>query len=236
MNAEDQIFLTPQEAVQAICEDFQQYNPQILLFCEIITVISNGAMIAQREPDKNGLWLHQPGKSRMRWIEGDELIAFMCDLVSNTPLDLKELAALCSRVFQTHARPDHEPDNNQPGIRLSTGMREFTCKQCGNCCLTLIYFDSLTTEDVDTWKRAGRKDILEWVGVFPKDDQEPVYRVWMKPGTREFVQGCPFLQKKPHENLWFCRIQDVKPKFCRQYPLSRKHAIMTGCPGFKKKK
>ena len=29
-----------------------------------------------------------------------------------------------------------------------------------------------------------------------------------------------------------CTIQDVKPGICRQYPSSRKHAVMTGCPGF----
>jgi Fe-S-cluster containining protein len=232
MKLEDQIFLTIQEAVQAICEDFRQYDPQILLFSELINVVSNGRMIAQREPGKVGLWIHQPGESRMRWIEGDELIDFMCELVANTPLDLKTLSAICSRVFRTHAYPDHNPDTNQQGIRLSTGMADFVCKQCGNCCRTLIYFDALTPEDVDAWRQANRDDILEWIAEFPKADCKTVYRVWMKPGTREFAKGCPFLDKNPHENLWYCRIQDVKPKFCRQYPLSRKHALMTGCPGF----
>jgi len=234
MNTENQILLTAQDAVQAICEDFQQYDPQILLFSEIITVISNGRMVVQREAGKEGLWLHLPGESRMRWRAADELIAFMCELVSQVLPDIKKLAAICSRVFRNTAHLQQNPDTNRLGILLSTGMQDFICKQCGHCCNTLIYHDSLSAEDVKAWQDTGRKDILKWVGVFPKNGQESIYRVWMKPGTREFVQGCPFLYKNPHANKWLCRIHQVKPKFCRQYPLSRKHALMTGCPGFRK--
>jgi Fe-S-cluster containining protein len=54
----------------------------------------------------------------------------------------------------------------------------------------------------------------------------------MKPGTREFAEACPFLQQKPAENRWICRIHNVKPQICRNYPVSRKHAVMTGCSGF----
>ena len=82
------------------------------------------------------------------------------------------------------------------------------------------------------WEQTGRSDVLEWVGAFKKDGRETVYRIWMKPGTRTFAETCPFLQKIPHENKWICRIHDVKPRICREYPVSRKHAIMTGCPGF----
>lgn len=235
MNAEDQILLTAREAVQAVCEDFRQYDPQVLLFSELITVVSNGRMVARREPGKKGLWLHQPGKSGMRWMEGDELIEFMCTLVSQAQQDRDKLVAICSRVFRTTAQLQSDPDPNKPAIRLSTGMQDFVCKQCGHCCQTLTYHDSLSVEDVDSWKRSGREDILEWVGIFPKNSGETIYRVWMKPGTREFVDGCPHLHKNPHENRWLCSIHKVKPRFCRQYPLSRKHALMTGCPGFKSK-
>ncbi len=41
--------------------------------------------------------------------------------------------------------------------------------------------------------------------------------------------ACIFLQP---DNT--CRIHDVKPHICRNYPVSRKHARMTGCPGFHK--
>jgi len=232
MNTEDQILLTAQEAVRAVCEDFQQYDPQILLFSEIITVASDGCMVVQREAGTDGLWLHFPGKSRMRWLAAEELIAFMCKLVNQVLPDIEKLAAICSRVFRTTVQVQQDPDSNNHVIRLSTGMQDFECQQCGRCCQTLIYHDSLSAEDVKAWQQAGREDILKWVGVFPKDGQETIYRVWMKPGTRDFVRGCPFLHRKPHENRWLCGIHDVKPKFCRQYPLSRKHALMTGCPGF----
>jgi Fe-S-cluster containining protein len=76
-----------------------------------------------------------------------------------------------------------------------------------------------------------------WVGVFDKKDSEPVYRIWMKPGTREFADSCPFLIQSPAEKQhWICRIHDVKPEICRQYPVSRKHGIMTGCRGFRHEK
>ena len=120
----------------------------------------------------------------------------------------------------------------QPGIRVLTGMEDFACHQCGKCCQRLDYHNEITADDVAYWKQAGRSEILDWVGTFQKNDREALYRIWIKPGTRTFAETCPFLKKKPHENRWICLIHDVKPQICRQYPVSRKHAIMTGCPGF----
>jgi Fe-S-cluster containining protein len=40
------------------------------------------------------------------------------------------------------------------------------------------------------------------------------------------------LRKLPNKNKYICRIQDVKPKHCRDYPTSRKHAEDTGFKGF----
>ncbi|OQY08333.1 MAG: hypothetical protein B6I22_00910 [Desulfobacteraceae bacterium 4572_123] len=47
-------------------------------------------------------------------------------------------------------------------------------------------------------------------------------------------RSCPFLKKIPSENRRLCAIHDIKPAICRQYPVSRKHALITGCPGFDK--
>ena len=99
----------------------------------------------------------------------------------------------------------------------------------------LDYHNDVTAGDVARWQQADRTDIMDWVGVFRKNGQNTIYRIWMKPGTREFAETCPFLQKKPHKNQWFCQIHDAKPQICRQYPVSKKHALMTGCPGFEPK-
>lgn len=58
----------------------------------------------------------------------------------------------------------------------------------------------------------------------------------MIPGKNQLADTCPFLKKIPAENRWVCKIHDIKPAICRRYPVSRKHAVMTGCPGFDKKK
>ena len=58
------------------------------------------------------------------------------------------------------------------------------------------------------------------------------YRIWVDPETGEMIDKCPFLKHLPDENRWLCRIHDVKPVFCREYPVSRKHGRMTGCLGF----
>jgi len=232
MVEKDSIFLTIEQAIVAVCLDFRQYEPQVLLFSEIINVLSKGDIIAKREIGKNGIWISMTGQQNMCWLEGSELIDSMCEIISNSKPDPDVLAAVCSRVFQTRAFLEKNPTSGETGLRVLTGMESFSCRQCGKCCQTLDYHNEVTADDVARWQRTGRTDIMDWVGVFQKDGRNAVYRIWIKPGTREFAEVCPFLQKKPHKNQWFCRIHDVKPRICRQYPVSKKHAIMTGCPGF----
>ena len=232
MLEKDSIFLTTEQAIEAVCLDFRQYEPQVLLFSEIISVLSKEDIIARREAGKIGIWVRTTGQRKMHWLEGSDLIETMCGILSSSKPDSTILAAVCSRVFQTRAFPEEDSTNGQPGIRILTGMEDFACRQCGKCCRTLDYHNEVTADDVTRWKHADRSDVLDWVGSFPKNSRENVYRIWIKPGTRTVVETCPFLQNIPHENRWICRIHDVKPQICRQYPVSRKHAIMTGCPGF----
>jgi len=228
----DNIFLTVEQAIAAVCLDFRQYEPQVLLFSEILGVLSKNDIIAKRERGKNGIWICMPNQQKMTWQEGPELIDSMCEIISSSKPDPDVLAAVCSRVFQTRAFPEKDPANGEKGLRILTGMEDFTCHQCGQCCRTLDYHNEVTKEDMARWKQADRTDIMDWVGVFRKDSQDTIYRIWMKPGTREFAAICPFLKKKPHKNQWVCQIHDDKPQICRQYPVSKKHALMTGCPGF----
>jgi len=108
----------------------------------------------------------------------------------------------------------------------------FNCRQCGNCCLNLNAFYSCASEaDVRRWEREGRVDILEWVDPIEFGDQ-CVYDIWIDPRTGDDVSRCPWLRKLPGRDKYVCRIHDVKPDLCRNYPKSRKHAEDTGCPGF----
>jgi Fe-S-cluster containining protein len=112
--------------------------------------------------------------------------------------------------------------------------KDFKCKQCGHCCLHL--YDAFTTcatdEDINMWKRNGRRDILKWVDPIPIGEDKFVYDIWISPVTGEDVMKCPWLKKLPGKAKYICRIHDVKPEHCRDYPRSREHGEKTGCRGF----
>jgi len=232
MIEKEYLFLETDQALEAICADFRQYEPQTLLFCEIIRLISAGKTVARREPPKVGAWISMAGRRNMRWMNGAELGEYVCELLKTASLTSDMLAPICARVFQTRAFAEVDPDSGKKGIRIETGMECFECKQCGRCCLSLDYHDQLKAEDVEKWQQMKRKDILEWVGVFEQNGRVKDYRIWMVPGTKKLAEKCPFLHQGSSDKQWICRIHRVKPDICRQYPVSRKHAIMTGCPGF----
>lgn len=112
----------------------------------------------------------------------------------------------------------------------------FKCKQCGKCCLNLrdAFETCATEEDVLFWEKEGREDILAWVDPIPLGDEQFIYDIWISPTTGDDVPRCPWLRKRPKKDKYICRIHDVKPQHCREYPRSRKHAEETGCKGFEK--
>ena len=69
-------------------------------------------------------------------------------------------------------------------------VKEFKCKQCGNCCLNL--YDAFQTcaldEDVQLWEIEGRYDILEWVDSIPLGEDQYVHDIWISPTTGEDPQ------------------------------------------------
>ena len=112
--------------------------------------------------------------------------------------------------------------------------KAFSCKQCGNCCLNLSGAFSACSdeEDIRMWEDQGRDDILAWVVAIPLGEDAFVYDLWFSPKTGEEVNRCPWLRKLPGRAKYVCRIHDVKPRHCREYPKSRRHALKTGCKGF----
>jgi len=227
----DSIFLSIEEAIEAVCADFRRYASQIVLLCQIMELTSKGVLV-KREGEKNGAWIRMPGEKNLKWMEGPELVEAACTMVRTANRDPKWVASICARVFHERAWEDRDPKTGQRGVRIETGMEAFSCKQCGRCCTALDYHDQLTEEDVAHWKRLSRADILQWVRTLYRDGHEKAYKIWTIPGTTRLADNCPFLKKIPSANRWECLIHDVKPEICRQYPLTRKHGIMTGCPGF----
>ena len=110
----------------------------------------------------------------------------------------------------------------------------FVCKRCGNCCLNLAdaYQCSVDQADVAIWREKLRDDILEWVDAIDCGHGEKVYDIWINPRTGDDVTRCPWLRKLPNKNQYACRIHEVKPRVCREYPKTEEHARKTGCKGF----
>lgn len=234
MAKKETLFLTRTEALEAICRDLRQYDPQIMLFCQIIRLISGGDIVAKREGQKNGAWISLQGHGSMRWMEGPEMVEYLCDSL-NSDLSVSLVASVCARVFQTRVSVGADSATGREGVSIETGMEDFTYRQCGQCCRILDYQREIAEEDVALWEKSGRSDILQWVRVFKGENNRKSYRIWTTPGSTELVESCPFLKRMSSENRSVCLIQDLKPGICRQYPSSRKHAVMTGCPGFKRR-
>ena len=228
----ESVFLTLDQAVAAVCIDFRQYAPQVMLFCEVLRLVSDDRTPIRPDIPKKGVWIKLAGRKSMRWLEGEALVAHLCETLRRTRLSPEKLAAVCARVFQARAFAAVSPETGEAGVRIETGMEAYSCRQCGQCCRFLDYHDAVTAADVARWQALGRSDILAWVGGYRREGGNPVYRIWVDPATGRLVETCPFLKHDAAGNRWVCRIHDVKPGICRQYPVSRKHARMTGCRGF----
>ncbi len=228
----DSIFLSVSQAVDAICIDFQQYDPQIMLFSEVIRLISGDSVHLKREGHKNGAWVTSSGRKSMKWLDGQQLVAFMCRSVKECQWDLRLLADVCRRVFQSRVEVTEHLETGEKGIAVETNMAGYACRQCGRCCRILDYHHELTAADVNRWKALQRHDILKWVHIEKDRPGNSVYRIWVNPRSAQIATPCPFLKYQASTTQWQCQIHDVKPAICRQYPISRKHAIMTGCRGF----
>lgn len=232
MKTEKSVFLTVDQALEAVCIDFRQYGPQLLLFCEVMRLIADGETRLRPDTRNQGVWISVCGRKNMRWLEGGHLVEHLCGSLARARLDPARLAAVCARVFQTRAFPAVAPETGLAGVRIKTGMHAFSCRRCGQCCRFLDYHNDVSAADVARWQAMGRSDILHWVGVYRRGDTQPVYRIWFDPAAGRLAARCPFLRPDPPGNRWGCSIHDAKPEICRQYPTSRKHARMTGCSGF----
>lgn len=98
--------------------------------------------------------------------------------------------------------------------------------------LSGAYITCADESDIELWEEKKRSDILEWVAFLPLGENSFVYDIWLNPKTGVDVNRCPWLRKLPKKEMYVCWIHDVKPRHCRKYPKSQKHAEETGCKGF----
>lgn len=106
--------------------------------------------------------------------------------------------------------------------KTSSTRAKFNCLKCGQCCKTVVI--NVGSNDILRWQKAGRADILRevsWLHNYPRKGTGGFYIIKT---TFNPKQPCPFLGP---DNL--CAIQDIKPRACRDYPLSHDKAI-PGCP------
>ena len=105
-------------------------------------------------------------------------------------------------------------------------VRKFKCKQCGRCCLRYGACLQATDEDIEMWELGGREDILEWVNPFGD--------LWINLKKDREAKRCPWLRKLPRKNKYICRINNLKPEVCREYPVDKRQAVSDKCRGIVK--
>lgn len=231
MEKDHWIFLTRQEVLDAVAIDFQQYGPQPEVFEKITPLILNQRNIPQdqeKAPDPT-----DPSGPDPSWpaMGGKDMGASLCQRMGKGNLPLEIMARICAIVFQTRARPGRMPEKNDHGVWIETHMKGFVCCRCGHCCSGLGYENDCDEDDYLQWQALGRRDILERVRVIPNRGGAPRYRIWLDEGSGDLASTCPWLAAAPEKKGFICLIQEVKPAVCRQYPFTRKHAMMTGCRG-----
>ncbi len=232
-SARETIFLTRGEVLRAIHMDFNQYAPQIDTWRKISPMVLGGDCRLVEDHARRRLWLVRGRKRRQRLIRAEDLGRLLIRELEASGPSLDDLANLCRLIFQTKVRAGPSRDGRIKGLHIETGMEEFHCRNCGKCCRNLDYHDRLSEEDYARWQQLGREDLLEWVRPIHAGGRIRSFRIWVPPGRVSAAAVCPWLRRVgSEEEQWQCAIHDVKPEICRQYPGTRKHALMTGCPGF----
>jgi len=223
------IFLSPKEVFDAIRDDFSQYGVQKTLYLNLCTLFF-GAGGWIEDAAGRGVWILIGSRGKMQLVEFRELGDRICARLETDDLPLAQLVGICRQVFRTRAWPGELEGTT--GVWIETGMESFDCIQCGHCCGNIGYPKEAEDSDVARWQKADREDILRWVGLKRPEGESYVYRIWITPETNQPAPVCPWLEKQPGTHRYRCRIHEVKPEICRQYPGSLKHALMTGCRGF----
>jgi Fe-S-cluster containining protein len=226
------LFLSVDQAVDAIASDFAQYPPQVSLYSTLWPIVYGNSAYLIPASAGTTMWAKMRAVEQPVQVDLADLGQWIVRHLKQSDIPLESLARICRLVFQTPAV--HHMDSGgeeRAGVWINPAMDDFACLQCGHCCRTLEYQDGCRVSDYRRWRELGRDDILEWVGTTRKAGKLIACKIWMVPGTNRFADQCPWLQKLNDQNRYACAIYDLRPTICREYPGSRKHARMTGCRG-----
>ncbi len=231
MYENEKIFLTPKQVLDAIHIDFQQYGSQFDLFQELCPIITENRNIVTKEGRNNCVLITRGRKSKIRRMKDHDLGNYLFTALCKKTYPLSVMADICSKVFRTKTFVGQNDENGIRGIWIKTEMAQFKCRQCGNCCRNLKYHNDCNENDYKRWEMLERHDIMERVMIIQSDSGTRRYMIWKEPDSGRFYPECPWLIPTASKNRFECGIQDIKPDYCRQYPLTRKHAAMTKCKG-----
>lgn len=233
MPENETLFLSPQEAVDAVKIAFSQYSSQFHLIEGVWPLVFGCNAYVIRDSNRRHFWAKTSERSKLMSAGEKDLKQWIVSHLKQSPPSLEQLAKICCMVFGTPvcATPELSTTNGPSGVWIKTDMADFKCLQCGHCCRTLNYRDGCSLDDYRCWQQLGRDDILEWVGTVFKNGSLVACRIWLEPGTNQYAQICPWLKQVDQSGRTTCTIHDVRPTICRQYPGTRKHARLTGCKG-----
>lgn len=229
MEEKDRLFLTPSQALGSIRIDFAQYAPQVRLFCNLVPQVFEAGALVRPGTGQDEFWLRTGRTAPLQRVAGRELGERILSHLETSPPSLERLAAICYQVFQT--RTVTGTQGGRDGLWVETGMEQFTCRQCGQCCRNLRFRDAGTADDYRRIRGLGREDILAWMAPVLREGRLVACRLWIDPDTGRYAEVCPWLEQTASGQA-YCRIHEIRPEICRHYPGTRKHAEMTGCVGF----
>jgi Fe-S-cluster containining protein len=232
-----QVFLTLSEALEALLDDVRRF-PDLEFFARLLRTLAGGettpgevVLDSDWPVPYSGVWYQSEGAGERRFIRELDFPEALAETLAGRVPSPDVVAQVYAVTMGGRAVPGVN-EAGEPGLWVDTEMETFRCTQCGQCCRSLgdAFAASADVEDVDRWEAEGRFDILEWVDLRLRD--VGMMDLWIDPATGDEVTRCPWLRKVPREPRYLCGIHDTKPRHCREYPRSKKHALMTGCPGF----
>ncbi len=94
------------------------------------------------------------------------------------------------------------------------------CNLCGKCCTKYSNGGlSASQSEIEYWE-IFRPDIVKFV---------TNGEIWIDPDTGEKIERCPWLQKRPDQEVYSCAIYNDRPNDCKYYPVTIEQMIADEC-------
>lgn len=234
-------FLSSENAINEVFLDLT--NPdkwyELALFAKVYGFLTKGnawpGTKCFNEPtwEERGIWFKAKGAKKEKFIRAFDFKDVAIDLIPEVLVKTNEIAQAYNWTMWVKASLGKGADGEN-GIWIATEMEKFKCVQCGNCCRNLFdaYSTSVDIDELNRWRSEERWDILRWVSIYELSGETAFGDLWISPNTGDEVSRCPWLRKLPKQEKYKCRIHGTKPAHCRNYPISKKHALTTECKGF----